>query len=189
MTLLVLLCTEFVLRVFMEVRERRLTGRRGGIFAVLRVIPLVNDIVPLPESRREPTKTAFEEQHEAGHKRHRHSILRNLYKIAMMMVAVWFLASLLVRSGLMLWEAILWLHLVAIPFRFFFHLYCWNQEYEADRYAYKEVGKTKAKAAMHALAESEIPYTKLFALLYREHPPVASRSQKILNKEIGAPGK
>ena len=37
-----------------------------------------------------------------------------------------------------------------------------------------------------AIAESEIPYTKMFAVIYREHPTVAIRSQKILNKEIKA---
>jgi hypothetical protein len=39
---------------------------------------------------------------------------------------------------------------------------------------------------MRDLAECEIPYTKLFAVVYREHPTVAIRSQKILNKEIKA---
>ena len=39
---------------------------------------------------------------------------------------------------------------------------------------------------MRDLAVSEIPYTKLFAVIYREHPTVAIRSQKILNKEIKA---
>ena len=115
-------------------------------------------------------------------------MLRNIYKVAMLLVSVWVLAAMLVRGGLPLWQAILWMHLVAIPFRALFHLYCWNQEYEADRYAFKELGKTKTKAAMHALAECEIPYTKLFAVMYREHPPVASRSKKLLNKEIRISG-
>jgi Zn-dependent protease with chaperone function len=99
---------------------------------------------------------------------------------------VWLFAFLLASRGMSLVEAVLWLHLAAIPFRTVFHLYCWHQEYEADRYAFEKLGKKVAKAAMRDLAASEIPYTKLFAVIYREHPTVAIRSQKILNKEIKA---
>ena len=186
--LVALFAVEFALRLALEIRERRATMMRGGIFSVLRLIPLVNDIVPLPESRKEVPESEFVRKHEEGHRHFRHSVLRNIYKVAMLLVSVWVLAAMLVRGGLPLWQAVLWMHLVAIPFRALFHLYCWNQEYEADRYAFKELGKTKTKAAMHALAECEIPYTKLFAVMYREHPPVASRSKKLLNKEIRISG-
>lgn len=175
-----LLCIEFVARVVIEIRERRATQVRGGLFAVLRVIPLVNDIVPLPENRRDPKENEFSKLHERGHQNYHHSILRNLFKIILAMVAIWFLATQLIRNGLPLWVAILWLHLVAIPFRVIFNLYCWNQEYEADKYAYKELGKTKSKAAFRELAECEIPYTKLFAALYREHPTAPQRKKKLL---------
>ena len=57
--LILLLCLEIVLRIVLEVRERRLTQLRGGVFAVLRVIPLVNDIVPLPENRKEAPESKF----------------------------------------------------------------------------------------------------------------------------------
>jgi Zn-dependent protease with chaperone function len=170
----------------LEIRERRLTQLRGGIFAVLRLIPLLNDIVPLPENRKDPTKNEFVKMHEEGHASLRHSILRNLAKVAMLLLAVWLFAFLMSSSTLSLLESVLWLHLAAIPFRIVFHLYCWHQEYEADRYAFDKLGKKVAKAAMRNLAESEIPYTKLFAVVYREHPTVAIRSQKILNKEIKA---
>ena len=50
--LALLLAIEFVARLVLEIRERRLTQMRGGIFAVLRLIPLLNDIVPLPENRK-----------------------------------------------------------------------------------------------------------------------------------------
>ena len=46
MLLYILLCIEIVLRAAIEIRERRLTQLRGGVFAVLRLIPLINDIVP-----------------------------------------------------------------------------------------------------------------------------------------------
>lgn len=182
----ILLALEFAGRLALEIRERRLTQTRGGIFAVLRLIPLVNDIIPLPENRKEPTEDEFVRKHEEGHAELRHGILRNLAKIALLLLAVWLFAFLLASREMSLIEAVLWLHLAAIPFRTVFHLYCWHQEYEADRYAFDKLGKKMAKAAMRNLAESEIPYTKLFAVIYREHPTVAIRSQKILNKEIKA---
>jgi hypothetical protein len=184
--LVLLLVVEFVARLVLEIRERRLTQVRGGLFAVLRLIPLVNDIVPLPENRKEPVESEFVKKHEEGHKELRHGILRNLAKIALLLLAVWLFAFLLASHGMSLVQAVLWLHLAAIPFRILFHLYCWHQEYEADRYAFDKLGKKGAKAAMHDLAECEIPYTKIFAVVYREHPTVAIRSQKILNKEIKA---
>ena len=182
----VALVIEVVFRLVLEIRERRLSQLRGGVFAVLRLIPLVNDIVPLPENRREPAENEFVRKHEEGHSELRHVILRNLAKIALLLLAVWLFAFLLASRGMSLVEAVLWLHLAAIPFRTVFHLYCWHQEYEADRYAFEKLGKKVAKAAMRDLAASEIPYTKLFAVIYREHPTVAIRSQKILNKEIKA---
>ena len=182
----IFLALEFAGRLALEIRERRLTQTRGGIFAVLRLIPLVNDIVPLPENRKEPTEDEFVRKHEEGHAELRHGILRNLAKIALLLLAVWLFAFQLASREMSLIEAVLWLHLAAIPFRTVFHLYCWHQEYEADRYAFDKLGKKMAKAAMRNLAESEIPYTKLFAVIYREHPTVAIRSQKILNKEIKA---
>lgn len=184
--LVLLLALEFVARLVLEIRERRLTQMRGGIFAVLRLIPLLNDIVPLPENRKDPAENEFVKKHEEGHKELRHSILRNLAKVAMLLLAVWLFAFLMSSSTYGLLESVLWLHLAAIPFRIVFHLYCWHQEYEADQYAFDKLGKKVAKAAMRNLAESEIPYTKLFAVVYREHPTVAIRSQKILNKEIKA---
>lgn len=189
MELFILLGIEFIARLLIEIRERRATQHRGGIFSILRLVPLINDITPLPENRRTPPENEFSNLHEKGHKAYRHTILRNIAKVILLMLAVWFLAKELIRNGLPLWEAVLWLHLVAIPFRILFNLYCWNQEYEADRFALKELGKTKAKAAMRELADYEIPYTKLFAITYREHPTVALRSKRILHKTISAKNK
>ena len=53
MLLYTLLCVEIAARIAIEIRERRLTQLRGGVFAVLRLIPLVNDFVPLPENLME----------------------------------------------------------------------------------------------------------------------------------------
>ena len=184
MLLYILLCLEVVARIALEVRERRLTQLRGGALAVMRVIPLLNDIVPLPENRTEPQKSLFEEKHEEGHKALHHAVLRNLMKVALCMVAVWFMAAMMVRWNASFIEAVLWLHLVAIPFRMLFHFYCWSQEYECDKYALEKSDKKVAKAAMRELALCEIPYTALFALVYREHPTVALRSQRMLKKVI-----
>ena len=180
----ILLTLEFAVRLALEIRERRATQQRGGVFALLRLIPLVNDIVPLPESRREPAENEFVRKHEEGHSSLRHTILRNLAKVALLLIAVWLFAFLLASQELGLLQSVLWLHLAAIPFRTLFHLYCWHQEYEADAYAFKKLGKKVARSAMRDLATSEIPYTKLFAVIYREHPTVEIRSQKILNKVI-----
>lgn len=180
--LISLLCLEVAARIALEVREARAMHVRGGVFAVLRVIPLVNDIVPLPESRAKISQTHFIESHEEGHKYHRHAILRNLLKVIFWMLAVGFLMYLLVREALPFWQCILWLHLVAIPCRMFFHLYCWNQEYEADYYALKALGRQKAKGAMSTLLANEIPRTKLFAVIYREHPTAVERRRHLFEK-------
>ena len=184
MLLYILLCLEVVLRTLVEIRERRLTQLRGGVFAVLRLVPLVNDIVPLPENRSEVHESKFVKLHEEGHKVLHHAVLRNLMKIAFWMVAVWFMAAMMVRWNASFIEAVLWLHLAAIPFRMLFHFYCWNQEYECDRYALEKTDKKVAKAALRELAACEIPHTALFALVYREHPTAVLRSQRILNKVI-----
>ena len=184
--LVVLLCLEIILRIVLEIRERRLTQLRGGVFAVLRMIPLVNDIVPLPESRNEAPESKFVKLHEEGHKVLHHAVLRNLMKVAFWVVAVWFMAAMMVRWNASFFEAVLWLHLAAIPFRMLFHFYCWSQEYECDKYALEKSDKKVAKAAMRELALCEIPYTALFALVYREHPTVALRSQRMLKKVVGS---
>lgn len=182
--LFVLLCIEFIFRAWLEVRERRLSQLHGGALMFLRLIPLVNDIVPLPESRVEVPESKFVKLHEEAHKVLHHAILRNLMKFAFFMCAVWFMAAMMVRWDASIFEAVLWLHLVAIPSRMLFHFYCWNQEYECDCYALEKSDKKVAKAAMRELALCEIPYSALFALVYREHPTVALRSARILKKVI-----
>ena len=177
-----LLALEFVLRLVLEIRERRATQMHGGVFALLRLVPLLNDIVPLPESRRDVPASVFVEAHEKAHQKLRHGILRNLLKVILLCFAVGFLLFLLVCCEMSWWCAVLWLHLAAIPFRLFFHRYCWEQEFEADGQAFKDLGKKATKDAMRELVASEIPYTPLFALFYREHPTAALRTRKLLNR-------
>lgn len=174
-----LLGVEVLGRIVLEVRECRLTQQGGGIFMVLRTIPLVNDLVPLPENRREPVVGQFVKLHEEGHRKLRHATLRNVFKIMMLLLALGWIAYVSTRMNASLWEAILWLHLVAIPGRMIFHGYCWNQEYEADRYAYRQLDKKVAKNALRELESCEIPHTQFFALIYREHPTAALRRKKL----------
>lgn len=178
----ILLLAEVVARAFLEVREARLTQMSGGIFAVLRVIPLVNDIVPLPESRKEPQTGNFVKLHEEAHKVYRHGILRNLFKVTAMMLAMGLLALLMGRYEFSLWVSILWLHVVAIPGRVLFHFYCWNQEFECDKYAMDATDKRVTKNALRELALCEIPHSALFSLIYREHPSVALRKKRLLGR-------
>ena len=177
---------EFVLRIALEIRECRAVSCRIGVFTVLRLIPLVNDLVPLPENRTDPPESTFVKFHEEGHKALHHAVLRNLVKFAFLLCAVWFLAGVMVRLQMPFWQAVLWLHLVAVPFRTFFHYYCWNQEYECDRYALAKTDRKVARTAMRDLALCEIPHTALFSLIYREHPTVALRSERILKKKVTA---
>ena len=182
MHLLALLCIEFILRVVLEVRECRAVQCRFNAFTVMRLFPLVNDVVPLPENRESPQIGKFVEMHEQGHKVLHHALLRNLVKVAFALVAIWFLAALMIRWQMQFWEAVLWLHVVAIPFRTFFHFYCWNQEYEAVRYALEKTDKKLAKNNMRELIRCEYPHTPLFALIYREHPTAMLRMERLLNK-------
>ena len=188
MWLWILLCLESVLRLCIEIRECRIMQNTGIVkwrkpisilFALFRLIPLINDIIPLPESAAKLSESDFIKEHELAHKQMHHGILRNILKIIFLMLAVWCLVFLLSRCGFTILIALLWLHLLSISFRIFFHHYCWNQEYDADLCAFKAVGKSKAKDAMRELLEKEQPFTQLFALLYREHPTAKARHQKL----------
>jgi hypothetical protein len=182
--LVTLLCVELVARVVLEIRECRAVQCRFSAFTVMRILPLVNDLAPLPENREQPTVGKFVEMHEQAHAKLHHAILRNLVKVAFALCAIWFMAALMVRWECSIVESVLWLHLAAIPFRTFFHFYCWNQEYECDRYALEKTDRKIAKNALQELARCEYPHTVLFSLIYREHPTVALRSKRILNKPI-----
>lgn len=177
--LFILLLVEVVGRIVLEIRECRLTQQGGGLFMFLRIVPLVNDLVPLPENRREPVVGNFVKLHEEGHKYLHHATLRNVFKILMLMLAVAWIAFVMTQMKASFLEAVLWLHLVAIPGRMIFHGYCWNQEYEADTYAFRQLDKKVSKNALRELEACEIPHTKLFSLIYREHPTAALRRKKL----------
>ena len=162
--------------------EARAVQQRVSVFTLMRLLPLINDFVPLPENREPPALGKFVEMHEQGHKVLHHALLRNLVKVAFALVAIWFLAALMIRWQMQFWEAVLWLHVVAIPFRTLFHFYCWTQEYEADRYALEKTDKKLAKNNLRELIRCEYPHTPLFALIYREHPTAVLRMERLLNK-------
>ncbi|SHK94883.1 hypothetical protein SAMN05720468_11030 [Fibrobacter sp. UWEL] len=174
-----LLLVEVLGRIVLEVRECRLTQQGGGFWMVLRIIPLVNDLVPLPENRREPVVGNFVKLHEEGHQKLHHATLRNTLKVLLLLLALGWIVFVTFQFACPLWEAFLWLHVVAIPGRMLFHGFCWNQEYEADTYAFRQLEKKIAKNALRELTACEIPHTKLFALIYREHPTAALRQKKL----------
>lgn len=180
--LITLLIMEVILRIVLEIRERRATQMPGGFLAILRVIPLVNDFFPLPENRKEPEVGKFVAAHEEGHKKLHHAALRNLVKVIMLLLSLGVIALVVGRYEMPFWIAFVWLHLVAIPGRIIFHTYCWGQEFEADQYAFEHVERNIAKNALRNLVECEIPYTPIFALIYREHPTAALRRKKLLGK-------
>ena len=180
--LITLLIMEVVLKSVLEVRERRSTQVRGGVFAILRIVPLLNDFVPLPEHRKDPESGKFAAAHEEAHKKLHHGLLRNMVKVVMLFLSLGIIALVVGRYGMPFWIAILWLHLAAIPGRIVFHTYCWGQELEADRYAFEHVEKNIAKNALRNLVECEIPYTPFFALMYREHPTAEVRRTRLLGK-------
>lgn len=177
--LFILLLVEILGRIVLEIRESRLTQRWDGILSILRVIPLLNDFVPLPENSREPVEGNFVRFHEEGHQFLHHAVLRNVFKILLLMLAVGWIAFVMARMDASFLEAILWLHLVAIPGRMFFHSYCWKQEYEADTYAYRKLDKKVSRNALRELAACEFSHTKFFALMYREHPTAVLRMRKL----------
>ena len=177
--LFIFLIGEVLARIALEVREARITQRKGGIFAFLRLIPLVNDLTPLPENRREPTEGQFVKLHEEGHKMLHHGLLRNVYKVALLLMSLGVISFAILKMEASLWESFVWLHLVAFPGRIIFHIFCWNQEYEADRYAYGKLDRKIVRNALRELSLCEYPHTKLFALVYREHPTANLRKQKL----------
>ena len=80
---------EFILRVVIELREARAVQQHVSVFTLMRLLPLINDFVPLPENREPPALGRFVEMHEQGHKVLHHALLRNLVKVAFALVAIW----------------------------------------------------------------------------------------------------
>lgn len=79
-------------------------------------------------------------------------------------------------------EIVILFHLALFILQIPYHYYVWQQEFEADAYASKKTSITQAKKQLRLLVDEEIPYSPLFALLYREHPPATQRLKKVLEK-------
>lgn len=172
---------EVLFRVILEIREARLFSRSDK-FAIARVIPFLNDFVPLPERRFEYEKNnpfvAFHE--EAHHKRH-HQTNRLLLKFVFFSVSILGLIYALDRWHASLIEIVILFHLALFVLQMPYHYYIWQQEFEADAYATKKTSITQAKKQLRELVDKEKPYSLFFALLYREHPPANLRLKKAIS--------
>ena len=110
------LVAEIIFRIFVEIRELRLYGKKIP-FSFLRAIPLVNDLIPYSENIiEEPIQSAFREAHEAAHKRLHHYLLRNLMKLCFYSLMVLLIIIMLGEWRISLWEIVLWFHLENLRF-------------------------------------------------------------------------
>lgn len=169
------LLAEIIFRIFVEIRELRLYGKKIP-FSFLRAIPLVNDLIPYSENIiEEPIQSAFREAHEAAHKHMHHYLLRNLMKLCFYSLMVLLIIIMLGEWRISLWEIVLWFHFALFIFRLLYHKLCWSQEEEADKAAVSVVSKSETRRELERLQKTERPTSLLFAFLYREHPPAKYR--------------
>lgn len=172
--LAVLLVLEVVLRVLLEVHEAKLFGKAHPL-AALRCIPVVNDFVPFPENRLEPSNSKFVEMHELAHKEKHHALLRNFSKAVFYVLMVMMIVVQLATLRMTIVEIVLWFHVASVLFRLYYHWICFNQEDEADSFAAQKVGKGEARKELSRLKKEERATSNLFAFVYREHPDAARR--------------
>lgn len=180
--LIILLGLEFLFRVVLEIREARLFSRKNR-FALIRVIPFLNDFVPFPENTHQEEKNnPFISFHEEAHQKHRHTLSRLLLKGVFFFICILGLFYVLDQWKVSLIEIVILFHLALFILQIPYHYYIWQQEFEADEYATRKTSPTQAKKQLRLLVGEEIHYSPLFALLYREHPPATQRLKKVLEK-------
>ena len=180
--LIILLGLEFLFRVVLEIREARLFSRKNR-FALIRVIPFLNDFVPFPENTHQVEKNnPFISFHEEAHQKHRHTLSRLLLKGVFFFICILGLFYVLDQWKVSLIEIVILFHLALFILQIPYHYYIWQQEFEADEYATRKTSPTQAKKQLRLLVGEEIHYSPLFALLYREHPPATQRPKKVLEK-------
>lgn len=180
--LIILLGLEFLFRVVLEIREARLFSRKNR-FALIRVIPFLNDFVPFPENTHQEEKNnPFISFHEEAHQKHRHTLSRLLLKGVFFFICILGLFYVLDQWKVSLIEIVILFHLALFILQMPYHYYVWQQEFEADEYATRKTSPTQAKKQLRLLVGEEIHYSPLFALLYREHPPATQRLKKVLEK-------
>ena len=180
--LIILLGLEFLFRVVLEIREARLFSRKNR-FALIRVIPFLNDFVPFPENTHQEEKNnPFISFHEEAHQKHRHTLSRLLLDGVFFFICILGLFYVLDQWKVSLIEIVILFHLALFILQIPYHYYIWQQEFEADEYATRKTSPTQAKKQLRLLVGEEIHYSPLFALLYREHPPATQRLKKVLEK-------
>lgn len=178
--LLALVVAEVTLRIFLEIREARTASGKMDRFALLRIIPIVNDIFPA-EANFEKFQSggAFESAHEKAHREEHHAFARVAFQTGFALFCALSIGVAGIQLGLGLFELLILFHLLFAVSRVFFHALCFAEEYEADAIATRRVQYGVARRALEALAASEYPRTPLFALVYRKHPTAGMRLKKI----------
>lgn len=175
--LIISLAIEFSFRLFIETREIKIFSRYNPL-AWARLIPIVNDFVPIPETREPISESPFVRFHEEAHSKNKHNLkrlfIKTLFALSMLYCFIYFKMNL--------WNFVIFFHSMLFYLQIPYHWYLWQQEISADTYAQKKTSKNKAKKELENLLKQEIPYSSLFALFYREHPPARLRlsaTQKI----------
>ena len=175
----VLLLLEFLFRLFVEIREKKLYGKFVPL-ALFRVIPVLNNFIPFPFGLSKEVlnkDSVFISAHEEAHKKKFHAFFRNFIKCLFFSLMVLMILTQLYKTSL--FEIILYSHFALLFFRLFYHRICFSEELEADAFARTKTGLSVAKKSLYHLKIKEQKTSFLFAFLYAEHPPADYRYSKI----------
>jgi len=173
------LLLEFVLRLFLEIREVRLTHGCFDRFTVFRILPVVNDVFPAEANFTNDRQGAFVNAHEKAHQELHHGFVRRSLQLGFALFTALSLgvAGVCLRFNLI--ELLLLFHLIFALSKIAFHVVCFTEEYEADFWAAKRVQRGVATRALETLLVKEFPRTPLFAYVYRTHPTAQMRLDRI----------
>lgn len=180
------LALEVFLRAALEIAEIRKSGQKNDRFALVRIIPLLNDLLP-PESlssKPQAPESAFAKAHERAHQKFHHGIIRQFFWAGILIAIAVFLGSVGILFQLGLVELLLLFHLLFAASRILFHFVCFSQEYEADTFAAKCVSKKVVIRAMNTLIAEEFPRSPLFAYVYRTHPTAVMRKKYLTKRQM-----
>ena len=89
------LALEVFLRAALEIAEIRKSGQKNDRFALVRIIPLLNDLLP-PESlssKPQAPESAFAKAHERAHQKFHHGIIRQFFWAGILIAIAVFLGS------------------------------------------------------------------------------------------------
>ena len=112
------LALEVFLRAALEIAEIRKSGQKNDRFALVRIIPLLNDLLP-PESlssKPQAPESAFAKAHERAHQKFHHGIIRQFFWAGILIAIAVFLGSVGILFQLGLVELLLLFHLLFAVF-------------------------------------------------------------------------